>query len=794
MRKLLIRLGLGLAGLLTVAIVFGWVYLRTSLPQTRGQIALAELEAPVTITRDRRGIPYIEAETERDAYFALGFVHAQDRLWQMEWHRRVASGRLSEIAGDATVETDTFLRTLSLFDRARRSWEIQDAQTKAMLRAYSDGVNAHLESRNGALPPEFVLARVTPEPWTPIDSLGWLKMMSFDLGGNFFNELARLDLSTTLRPEQVEDFFPPYPGEAQIPLPDLGELYEGVTIEALKTAGDFGRPRGLGSNNWVIDGSRTASGLPLLANDPHLGLNTPSLWYLAHVTVDGRRMAGASMPALPFIMLGRNDRIAWGFTNTAPDVQDLYLEKLTEDGTGYLTPQGPAKFKTRREIIKVRGAEDVEITVRETRHGPVISDAQTEVAGRLPDNAVLALRWTALDAGDTGMRAGREILEADDFASFRRAVSHIVTPQQNIVYADVDGNIGYFAPAKVPIRGPENDARGLVPAPGWKPGYDWQGFIPYSELPRRYNPDDGMIATANEKVVDDSYPHFLTSEWSLPYRGDRIRALIEARGGHDLDSMAAIQMDVRSTLADDLLPLLLGHAGDERADVLEALRAWDRFMTVADPEPLLFTAWHANAARRIYADELGDKFERYFSSKPEFLRRVLAGVKGEDAWCDDVTTEDVEYCAATVSAALSDAMAELEERFGGDWEGWRWGEAHRVKQSHQPMSMIPVLGGLFGLEAPGPGGTYTINVATASFRADPPYSFRHGPSYRAIYDLSDLSASRYMIPTGQSGNPFSRHYSDLMDRWIEGDYLTIPDTLAEAETAAVLRLRPKTQN
>lgn len=784
----------GLVAMILLVALFAWVYLRTSLPETSGRIALAGLTAPVTVIRDDNGIPHIIAENEADAAFALGFVHAQDRLWQLEMRRRVASGRLSEFAGPSTVATDRYLRTLSLYDRARKSWPHQSPAAQTVLKAYAAGINAYIGSHRGAWPPEFLLTGVRPGRWTPIDSLGWLKMMSLDLGGNMGRELSRLDLAGRLDAKQLAEFFPPYPGDPSIPLPDLKTLYDGLDLSTASASVPPGaNDLGLGSNNWVVSGSRTKSGKPLLANDPHLGLTTPSLWYLVHMRIAGRNLVGASMPGVPGIILGRNDHIAWGFTNVNPDVQDLYLEKLTGDGSGYLTPDGPETFRTREETIEVKGAPPVTFTVRETRHGPVISDARDDIRAALPDGYALALRWTALAEDDTTPSIATSLAEARNFEEFTEALKAYVTPMQNMVFADAEGNIGYIAPGRVPVRASENDTHGLVPAPGWKPGYEWTGYLPYGELPRRYNPDAGFIATANEKIVGPDYPHFLTSGWAMPYRGDRIRSLLAASETHDADSMARIQADVRSTLADDLLPLMLAHMKAPLPDAVAALAAWDREMRVDRPEPLLFSAWHRHLAKRVYADELGDKFPRYWGAKPNFLHRVLAGDGDYARWCDDVTTDPVETCDDTVAAAFADAMAALEARLGGDWQSWQWGTLHQVIQRHEPLSEVAALRPFFELRAPAPGGTYTVNVAGPRFTGPDVYSFRHAPSYRAIYDFADLDKSRYVIPTGESGNPFSPHYDDQFKRWLRVDYLQIM-TADAALAGDRLVLVPATEN
>lgn len=779
MRRILIRSLLALVASLLLLLAGGWLYLRSSLPETEGVRRLAGIDAEVSIARDGRGIPHISAENMADATFAIGYLHAQDRLWQMEMNRRIAAGRLSEFAGAATVEADKYLRTLSLYERARRSWRHQSPETQALLRAYADGINAFLEDRSGALPPEFLLTGVEPEPWTPIDSLGWIKMMALDLGGNMRSELARLDLLSVLDEDQLKDFLPPYPGDAPLTLPDLGELYDGLPIEGVTEAAKtalYGLPDALrqASNNWALSGLRTESGKPLLANDPHLGLTTPALWYLAHLEIAGRDLAGYTFPGAPFLVLGHNGHVAWAFTNFPADVQDLYLEKVVRDGEAYLTPEGPRRFVTREEVIAVDGTEPVRFTVRETRHGPVISDVNEEVRERLPENTVLALRWTALDEDDTTPSMAPAAMQARNALEFRKALRSYVAPPQNIVFADADGSIGLIVPGRIPMRGPDNDTHGLIPAPGWKPGYDWQGYIPFEELPQSLNPSEGVIVTANAKTIPEDYPHFVTTGWALPYRRHRIEELLRMRPRHDASSLAAIQMDVRSGVAEDLLPRMLAHLEVDEDGLAVALRDWDREMRVDAPEPLIYAAWHRHLVRRIAADELGEAFERHRGKKILFLKAVLDGETAYANWCDDIGTEPLESCRDTVTAAFRDALGELEERFGADWRDWRWGEAHQVIQSHRPFSQVPFLGRFFELRAPARGGTYTVNVATPRFSGDRPYAFSHAPSFRAVYDLADLASSRYVLPAGQSGNPLSSHYDDMLPLWLAGASVTIP--------------------
>ena len=563
MRKLLriVLLAAALAGLLAGA---GYFYLKQSLPVLEGTIRIAGLDAPVELLRDAYGIPHIRAQSIEDAYFGLGFAHAQDRLWQMEIDRRIAAGRLAEILGAKALDTDRFLRTLGVRRAADASLTHLDAGTRRLLDAYAAGVNAFLATRP-VLPPEFWLLRTRPEPWTATDSIAWIKMMAWDLGANWKNELLRMRLAKTLSNARIEELLPPYPGDAPPKIADLKELYAGLGggAQGLAKAMQQVAARlphwlgaGAGSNNWVVSGKRSASGKPLLANDPHLDLSAPPVWYFAQLSAPGLDAIGATLPGVPGVLLGRNSRIAWGATNTGPDVQDLYIEKL-QGRDAYLTPGGPRPFTLREETIRVRGGPDFKLTVRSTRHGPVISDVLRQAKGLAPQGYVLAFDWTALSPDDTSIRAAMNLGRAQNWKEFRDALRDLQAPQQNMVYADVDGNIGFVAAGRVPVRKADNDLKGLAPAPGWEAKYDWAGWIPFDELPQSYNPPGGEIVTANQKIVPPGYRPFITSEWQPPYRAERIKQLLDAVPRHTVPSFARMQADVVSLPAREQLPRML---------------------------------------------------------------------------------------------------------------------------------------------------------------------------------------------------------------------------------------------
>ena len=761
---------------ISLALTVGvYLHFRRSLPQAEGEIRIAGVEAPVEILRDGNGIPHIFARSIADASFALGFVHAQDRLWQMETSRRVASGRVSEIAGAGALPVDRLMRTLGLRRVAAANFERYDAETKRLLEAYAAGVNAFLAT-DPVLPPEFWIARLKPEPWSPIDSVVWTKVMALDLGGNWRGELLRLHLARSLPVERVEQFLPPYPGDKPIAIRDLRGLYEGIDVPPTP-----GWPPGA-SNSWVVSGTRSASGKPLLANDPHLRLTAPPVWYFAHLHAPGLDVVGATLPGVPGVIIGRNQRLAWGFTNTGGDVQDLYFERLLPDGR-YLAPDGPRAFTVLRERIAVKGAADEDLVVRISRHGPVIS--------RESGGHVLALAWTALQENDASGEAIFGVARAHDWPSFLSALRKYQAPMQTISYADVDGNIGFASIGRVPVRKPANDLRGLLPAPGWDARYDWTGWIPFDELPRVFNPRDGAVVNANHKTVPRGYRPFITSEWQAPYRANRIAELLAATPKHTRESFARMQMDVVSTPVRELLPRLLATPvkSDRAREALKRLAAWDGTMAAERAEPLIAIAWWREISRGLYADELGLAFNATWGMRAPFVAAALNGRGGAERWCDDTRTERVESCDDVLSEALERALDELQRRYGTDADRWRWGDAHFAWSQHRPFSRVWWLAPFFDIRVPVPGDGYTVNVGQTDFNdAAEPYASRHAPSLRAIYDLGDPQASLFIHSAGQSGNPLSSHYADFAPRWARGEYVPMLTERPRIESLGVQRL------
>jgi penicillin amidase len=805
MTRIMKRAGLGAAallGLFLAAAGIGWVYLANTVPEPSGTLAIAGLSAPVEIVRDREGVPHIFARTADDLYAGLGFAHAQDRLWQMELQRRAGQGRLSELFGGRTFQNDVFLRTLDLYGHAERSLAAMPAEARSALEGYARGVNAYLTRPLGwlepRLPPEFVLLRHRPEPWRAADSAVIVKLMALQLSKNVNRELLRLAFAAQgLGSAEIEDLMPPDAADSPRPMPELASLYPLNGAAATQRRADasdlLDLPIGTGaSNNWVVAGARTKSGKPLLANDPHLRLTAPSTWYLAHLALErpdtkAANVVGGSLPGVPLIVLGRGDHLAWGFTNTGADVQDVFIEKLNPaNAREYLTPDGWRPFEVEEMAIAVRGGGVRKVERRRTRHGPVLPGFYRNLEGLLGPGHVAALQWTGLRDDDTTFAAGIFDPAIRSVPDYMARMALYVVPMQSIVVADVGGSIGMIAPGRVPVRSAGNAVGGRAPVPGWDAAYDWEGYVAFEQLPRATGGRDGAIGTANARIVGPDYPHLLTYDWEAPFRLRRIEELILGRDGHDIAGMRAAQNDALSPAVARLLPPMIAAAragGSTESAVLAELAAWDGRMRADRPEPLVFTAWMRAAAKALYADDLGPAFDRYFDYRAPALIRLLEGRATARDWCDDRTTPARESCAAIFAAALQDALGELRARYGPDRARWLWGSAHRAVGEHRPFGAVPLLARFFNVEVDSAGGNYTLNRGKADFDAEPPFANRHAAGLRAIYDLADLDRSLFMQTTGQSGNPLSPFYRSFAARWAEGEYIEIAthrDAVAKA--------------
>lgn len=773
---------------LVVAGVAGYIVVQRTLPQIDGAVQLAGIKGKVEIVRDSTGVPHIYAESQEDLFFAQGYVHAQDRLWQLEFNRRVAAGRLSEVLGKATLETDTYLRTIGLARIAREEAAAMDAETRAILEAYSRGVNAYVETHQDSLPLEFLILGFKPEPWTPADTLAWGKVISLDLGGNMGMEVWRARVIERLGAAKLAELEAGYPDDGPFIVPELGgtsglgsasdSSHPGSEIAAepdLLTAlaeqqtaltalmlgagysaadGSGLTTEGIGSNNWVVAGSRTTTGKPLLANDPHLGIQMPSIWYQIHLSGGGLDVIGASFPGAPAVIIGHNQRIAWGVTNVGPDVQDLYIEKMN--------PQNPRQYEYQgkwvdaqviKEEIKVKGEASRQIEVLVTRHGPIVTPVLKGVTQSV------ALRWTALDPG-TLFKAVRLLDQAQDWEQFRAALSYWDVPSQNFVYADVDGNIGYQTPGRIPIRDKGN---GMAPVAGHTGEYEWTGFIPFDELPRIYNPAKGYVVTANNAVVPKTFRHFITNDWAAPYRAIRIETGIKAKDKLSPQDMRDIQADVLSIPARELAAYLarLQPVDQRGTDAVNALKGWDGRLTTDSNAAAIAEATLMRVLRNTYGDELGDLIDGYMGAGVPVTLRLLP--QADSVWWDNIATAPKEGRDAILTQSLNEALDELTARLGSDMRSWTWGRLHTATFAH-PLGSVQPLNLIFnsGPHAT-PGDGFTPNNNGFNWRT---FAQSTVSSYRQILDLSDLSKSVFQQTVGQSGQPFSRHFADYVAGWV----------------------------
>lgn len=749
----IVRIVAALVLLIALVGAGGYLWLRSSLPQTEGDVVLPGVGAEVTVTRDERGVPTIHAQTAVDAYFALGFVHAQDRLFQMDAMRRLGAGRLSEVLGSDTLETDRLMRTLGLYRSAEAQVLAASPALKSALGAYSAGVNAFIDEHRGAWPLEFYLLNYRPQPWRPADSLIWGRLMALDLSSNW-----QAEKSNSL----MKHGLPPY----------LFDLLVTVPVQHAAAAGDgtvpvWRQPLSEASNSWVVGPLASASGKPLIANDPHLGLGLPATWYLARLETPEMTWAGATALGLPFVMIGTNGHVAWTFTTTTGDTQDLFEEHVTPGKPDhYETPSGPQAFVTRQEAIKIKDAADIEITVRSTRHGPVVSDLSGDTGSA---DTVVSLAWTALLPDDRTPESILGINNARDAAALEVALVDFHAPEQNIVYADSDGVTGFVAAGRVPLRRAiYADSR--LPAPGWSGDYDWLGTLPVSSLPQLRGDSHDFLVTANNDIRPLGYRPFITADWPDDTRAKRIRALLGHDRPKDLDYMKALQMDRHSAPVLAFVRHWQAVAAGTDPEFADILTKWDGSMDRNQAAPLIATIWIDRVARRLLADEMRGHFADWWFWQIDRLEAVIADGRA----CDDVVSPAKESCNDILAAALQDTRADLAAAYGADAGNWQWGASHRAHFNHPVFRYVPVLNDWLDADLPTDGDFFSVNRGTAlPPRQGVGLSQVHGPSLRFLLDFAKPDQALFGLAGGQSGNPLSPHYADWLADWRDGVYRTI---------------------
>lgn len=772
---LLLRFALWICLPLAVAGWFGYSQLRASLPQTGGDVAVRGLKAKVSIARDDNGVPYVRAASDMDAYFALGYLHAQDRLWQLEVARRLAQGRLSEVLGRKALPEDVWMRTLDLYGSARSAWPALSEPARASLQAYADGINAYLGEKR-TLPPEFLLLGVEPQPWHPIDSLAWFKVFSLNQSDSMRTEANRYVARKYLPASQWALLERDYPADAPVTvdaLPAMQDIAQmGMRLEdELGLGGKY-----VGSNAWAVSGKHTADGSPLLANDPHMGLQMPSLWYVADLSAPGFHASGMSVVGLPNIVFGRNGRIAWGGTNMMADTQDLYVLDTDPERPNHYKADGQWQaLDVRQEEIQVKNdfpaalrkpLDPVRIQVRRSTLGPVISDALRSV------DQPVALRWPGLDPGDTSYEGIFRLAYAGNWQEFNAALAVIVAPAINVVYADADNNIGYAGAGRIPRRGAGD---GTLPVPAADPRYAWQGYVPFAEMPRVLNPASGFVVSANNKVAGENYPHFISRDWAPPARAERITAMIQGAirgpGKIRVEDVEKMQGDVKDLEAGELKDYLLGllPASAAASAPVRQLKAWDGSMARDQAAAAVFSLWLKNLKQRMLLDRFKDAGDNVVQL--EVLRGYVAGVtplqikrmlmSGEREWCGG--DAGAQRCAELADASLHDALKELD-KWQGDESRWQWGELHQATFQHLPFSDVNLLDRVFGRRIPSPGSENSVDVAASRYKPMKGFEQTFGAVFRQVMSLAPGEGRhRYMNSTGQSGNPLSRHFDDMLE-------------------------------
>ncbi len=813
----LVRITTVLLVLILVAVLGVYYFLSRSLPDYDEDFALSGISAPVEIVRNNADVPHIFGQTDDDVFFALGFAHAQDRLWQMTMLRRTAQGRLSEIFGERTLAIDELLRRLDLYELSLQSVEVQDAPTKAALNAYSKGVNAWISQVNlgarGRGAPEFFLFEPTIDAWAPADSIAIIKLMAVQLSSHLESEVLRAQISLALDPARLADILPDDPGQAVMALPKYSALMPGpmrgpATDYALMNdpLSPFkGRDFAGASNAWAAAPFRSAAGGSLLANDPHLGLTAPSIWYLARLRLASGDVIGGTIPGMPVVLVGRSEALGWGLTSAYLDDQDVVIERINPDNPEqYLTPEGPRDFTTRKTIVKIKDQTPVTLTLRWSESGPILPGSHYDLASVTPGNHVAALEWTALSAADTSMTAAMRLMKAQSVAEAIAAGELYVAPAQNLMLADAKG-IGFQMIGQMPARDASHRSQGRMPAPGWEGKNRWTGFLPYADNPRDLAPDSGLLGNTNNKTVDRPFPNHVSFDWGDTQRIRRFIDLMKEREVHTRDSFIEAQLDTVSPTARTLLPLIgadLWFTGEPAAEgtperqeqkALELLANWNGEMNEHLPEPLIAEAWLRALQRRLTEDELGPLVDKFDHPEPIFIERVYRNIGGASVWCDVMQSAATETCPEIARTALQQALIELTATYGPNIESWRWGDAHQARHDHPVLGEVPILRYFVNIRQSTSGGDTTLMRGRTSGKGPNPYENVHAGAYRGVYDFADPESSVFIISTGQSGHPLSRHYDDLSVLWRSGEYIPMsldPD-LARAGAVGITMLTPQ---
>ena len=780
-----------LLGLILVIFVSVYAYLRFTLPDYNGEIIVPGIIKPVDIIRDAYGMPHIYAQTDADAHFAVGYCMAQDRLFQMDLMRRAARGKLAEILGKDLVPVDRFFRTITAGKSFEEIAAAYKHETISAAKGYAAGVNYFIKHHKGPLPIEFTILGYAPQPWQPSDAVAIQYVMAQDLNTAFAVEMLHAAVIEKVGETMAQEIFPDYAEGYPTIVPPQGS----TALEFLKTLNLAREIRGTegggASNSWVVSGKKSATGKPILANDPHLGHRVPGIWYEAHIVSPSMNVSGALLPGIPFVIIGANEHVAWGFTNVMADDADFYIEKINPANPDQYEFMGRWEDMTiKAAVINVKDADVVKFKVRLTRHGPIIDEINKY---KEPKNTALSMRWTAY-----------EVLHATPFYylntarsvdDIEKAAEHFKCPGQNWVYADDKGNIGFWAAVGIPMR---DGFSGAVPVPGWDGKHEWKGYVPTEQQPHLKNPARGWIATANNKHVGDDYPYPISHYYTMPDRFVRIEEMITAKQKFDTQDFAKMQADFYVVLAKEWVPMMLASLSgkqfsENEKKAIAALKNWNFVAGTEDIAPTVFHATINAMAKNTFKKRLGeDLYWQYLKNKDvvfNAMRNLIAA--GQSRWFEDADTAEVEGINDIIGKSFSEAIIYLEEKMGSNVDDWKWGDLHTLTLYHPFGKSSPLMGYFMNI-GPNPMGGSIATVNPQPYKLAEPWEGYHGASLRYIIDFANRKNSRRVIPAGISGNFMSPHYRDQAELWRTGKYrpFVLDRKSVEADARYTLKMLP----
>lgn len=789
---------------LLIILIVGSIYmLNKSLPDYSGDIVLENLNNEVEIYRDSNGVAFINSKTETDAYFALGYVHAQERLFQMDINRRAGEGRLSEILGSKTLFFDKMFKTIGLKRLAEENFKKYDEHTKSILIAYANGINEFIRKSHNKLTIEFDILNYKPYEWKPEHSILLTKLMAWELNISWWSDLALAHLIQKLGPEKVRDILPDFDENAPAIIPDKLNNYSTIPIDLIETDREFRKLIGavgthIGSNNWVVNGERSQSGKPIIANDPHLGFTSPGKWFVASIKSPNIQIDGFTIPGIPGVVIGKNESISWVLTNVMADDSDFYIENIDTSRSNYFFNNEWQPLEIITDTILVKDSANVIFEIRKTHRGPIISDIHTfnKLFPNTEQQKVdLSMRWTALDYSNE-LAAFYKINHAVNWNEFNVALELFHSPGQNFVYADTAGNIGYSAGVKLPIR--KTNSSSFV-SDGTNDENDWIGYVPINDNPRLFNPQNGYIASANNKTIEN-YPYHISNLWEPKSRINRITELLERKEKHGVEDFKNYQMDFYSHFAKDLIPFIPQafegyQINDENIRTsLNILKQWNFNLEANSQIPSIYAAFFQFLLKNLFEDEMGENLLKEYIFLANIPYRVVPKLLRENKsdWFDNISTETIESRDDIIRISFISAIEYLESEFGNDIKNWQWGNIHKVSFNHFFHGNSSILDKILDVGPFSIGGDGTT-IFNTEYYLTAPYENKLGPSMRYIFDFSNPDKFEFILPTGQSGHFFSDNYDNMTNFWLEGKYLTVNTNLDSVRVGkySLLRLIPQ---